>query len=207
MTVAAASSPPSSTRPLTPYSRPAGDLTGGKSRQGRYHTRKGFAATEELGLVAPEVADATLGFSDCTMPDETAERLKSKRRRRQGPSRPPEDLRRPARTTRRTSVMTSTHETIAHITTITTAPTARSDGQRQPQPSTTSGTTSPASTPRPPPELGELPVTPEVALQDPRATDDEPGVGLGQDPSCLADVVRNSWSTVRLYRIDKGTPG
>ena len=52
-----------------------GDVTGGTSRQHRYHTRKGFVpAAEELGLVAPAAADPTLGFSDCSMPDETAER-------------------------------------------------------------------------------------------------------------------------------------
>jgi len=52
-----------------------GDETGGTSRQGRYHTAKGFgAAAEELGLVMPAKADPTLGFSDCTMPDATAER-------------------------------------------------------------------------------------------------------------------------------------
>jgi hypothetical protein len=51
-----------------------GDRTGGTSRQGRYHTKSGFAATAiELGLVPPAKADAVLGFSDCTMPDETAE--------------------------------------------------------------------------------------------------------------------------------------
>jgi len=50
-----------------------GDETGGTSRQGRYHTAKGFgAAAEELGLVMPAKADPTLGFSDCTMPDATA---------------------------------------------------------------------------------------------------------------------------------------
>jgi hypothetical protein len=51
-----------------------GDHTCGTSRQGRYHTRKGFAAVaEEMGLVAPAKAHATLGFSDCTMSDATAE--------------------------------------------------------------------------------------------------------------------------------------
>jgi hypothetical protein len=51
-----------------------GDEDGGTSRQGRYHTKGGFgAAAVELGLELPETPDATLGFSDCTMPDITAE--------------------------------------------------------------------------------------------------------------------------------------
>lgn len=51
-----------------------GDLTGGTSRQGRYHTKGGFAAAaEELGLIAPAKADPVLGFSDCTMAPATEE--------------------------------------------------------------------------------------------------------------------------------------
>jgi hypothetical protein len=51
------------------------------SRQGRYHNRAFVALAEELGLQAPAVADPTLGWSDCTMTDETeaayAETLKA----------------------------------------------------------------------------------------------------------------------------------
>lgn len=50
-----------------------GDITGGTSRQGRYHTKSGFgAAAVEMGLTPPATPDATLGFSACTMPDDTA---------------------------------------------------------------------------------------------------------------------------------------
>lgn len=50
-----------------------GDMTMGTSRQYRYHTKSGFAAAAiELGLIAPAKAHPVLGFSDCTMSDETA---------------------------------------------------------------------------------------------------------------------------------------
>lgn len=52
-----------------------GDETGGTSRQGRYHTLKGFvAAAEELGLERPAEAHPALGFSECTITAETVER-------------------------------------------------------------------------------------------------------------------------------------
>jgi hypothetical protein len=51
-----------------------GDESGGTSRQGRYHTKAGFgAAAVELGLELPEAAHPVLGFSECSMPDRTAE--------------------------------------------------------------------------------------------------------------------------------------
>jgi hypothetical protein len=52
-----------------------GDETGGTSRQMRYHTKKGFVpAAEEMGLRGPDSPDLVIGFSDCTITDETAER-------------------------------------------------------------------------------------------------------------------------------------
>lgn len=50
-----------------------GDTTAGTSRQGRYHTRKGFAkAAEELGLEAPTRPHPTIGFSECVLLNATA---------------------------------------------------------------------------------------------------------------------------------------
>lgn len=46
-----------------------GDLSGGTSRQGRYHNRAFVETAEELGLVGPESPDKVLGWSACTLSD------------------------------------------------------------------------------------------------------------------------------------------
>ncbi len=48
-----------------------GDDTLGTSRQGRYHNGRFVAAAEELGLQGPKSPDPILGFSNCTITNET----------------------------------------------------------------------------------------------------------------------------------------